>query len=303
MSCERIENRLFLEEVQRSIRTDSIEFEFHGKVYSLNDPFFSEQYLKPFIFLSSHQDPRLGILRLVFKTNRPLFDRFCNGLIQSSNFIVSANLLYRSHLSQHDTCAMLDKLQRKMRQHFLDLPTCPCCLAKVLRRTKKATLSTRQINHIYGIFRNTTLSQHPTWFVAVFKLLQTIWESDLEDIFTLDRLGDPLRQNNQAGIDFRDWMGAFLETPIVMEKYYAGKISLQDQELFLLWTGIALSDTFYKGLLKTRQNLTKEELIMQTWHPSRLFPWCLDLDELKDFHVSQEETRTIYNEFLADQRD
>jgi hypothetical protein len=38
-----------------------------------------------------------------------------------------------------------------------------------------------------------------------------------------------------------------------------------------------------KQSIKARTNLYKEELIQRTWHPSRLFDWCFDLEELKDF--------------------
>lgn len=37
---------------------------------------------------------------------------------------------------------------------------------------------------------------------------------------------------------------------------------------------------------KNRQDIFKEELMARTWHPSRLFTWCFDLDELKEFDDS-----------------
>jgi hypothetical protein len=41
-----------------------------------------------------------------------------------------------------------------------------------------------------------------------------------------------------------------------------------------------------KRSIKEKTNLFKEELVMRTWHPSRLFPWCLDIQELEEFGVS-----------------
>jgi len=41
-----------------------------------------------------------------------------------------------------------------------------------------------------------------------------------------------------------------------------------------------------KQHIKEKTDLYKEELIMRTWHPSRLFPWCLDITELADFGIS-----------------
>lgn len=41
-----------------------------------------------------------------------------------------------------------------------------------------------------------------------------------------------------------------------------------------------------KTSIKQRTDLYKEELVEKTWHPSRLFPWCLDIEELEDFGIS-----------------
>jgi len=38
--------------------------------------------------------------------------------------------------------------------------------------------------------------------------------------------------------------------------------------------------------LKARTNLFKEELIVKTWHPHRLFPWCLDIQDIEDMSVN-----------------
>jgi hypothetical protein len=282
VSCERIENRLFLEAVQRCIRDDTVTFHFHKKDYSLNDPYFPERYLRHTSFLSTHQDPRLSMLLLLYKSNRTLFKNCLRALIQDAGFIVSANLLYRSHLPQQSACGMLELIQREIQQHFTDLPTCPCCMSKKLLHIQKDTINHRIIQHIYRIFQNHTLAQHPTWFVWTFKLLETIWEKDLEDIFTFQRMDLWIRSNNQV-VEFRDWLGAFVETPIVLEKVFTDKITLLDREYIQFVTGQELNPTFYKAILKRRQNLYKEELIMKTWHPKRIFFWCFDLDDLADF--------------------
>lgn len=41
-----------------------------------------------------------------------------------------------------------------------------------------------------------------------------------------------------------------------------------------------------KDSIKQKTDTYKEELVIKTWHPSRLFPWCLDLCELADFGIS-----------------
>ena len=42
-----------------------------------------------------------------------------------------------------------------------------------------------------------------------------------------------------------------------------------------------------KSFIKQRTDTFKEELMKRTWHPSRLFTWCFDLDDLTDFTDTQ----------------
>lgn len=52
---------------------------------------------------------------------------------------------------------------------------------------------------------------------------------------------------------------------------------LREPEVLLL-----MRNQVYKRI-KQETNRYKEDLIIKTWHPDRLFSWCLDLDDLKDF--------------------
>lgn len=51
---------------------------------------------------------------------------------------------------------------------------------------------------------------------------------------------------------------------------------------------VVVTDFFgrIKKSIKEKTNTFKEELMMRTWHPSRLFPWCLDIVELEEFGIS-----------------
>lgn len=285
LSCERIENRLFLEAIQKAIRTGESSFEFHGKSYSLNDPTFPERFLGRFRFISSSQDPRLSLLMICYTKDKKLFQAILKSLIGDSTFITSANLLYRKHLPSQTTCATLQNIQKASRQYFVDMPSCPCCMSRYLPSMKPEALTGRQIDHIYSIFRNRVLSQHPTWFVSIFKLLQTIWEQNMENKIPFQQLNTILVDQNpvEFQIEFRDWMGAFLETPIVIEKILSGKISQENKDYLTLWTGQQVDMPFIKRLQRNRMALWEEDLIIKTWHPSRLMTWCFDIEELKDF--------------------
>lgn len=285
ISCERIENRLFLEAVQKAIREDHTDFEFHGNNYSLQDPTFSDRFMKHVRFLSSPKDPRLSLLTICFSKHPQLFGKLTDLLANDASFITSANLLYRSHLPSRSVCGALYKIQKKFRQHFLDMPSCPSCMARYLLHFKGKDIHQRHISHILSIFRNRVLSQHPTWFVSIFKLLQTIWEQDLEDQISFPILNDILIRQNpvEFQIEFRDWMGAFVETPVVIEKMLSGKISNDNRDFLQLWTGQPINMPFIKRLQRARMAAWEEDLIIKTWHPSRLMTWCFDIEELKDF--------------------
>lgn len=287
-SCNRIENRLFLESVQEAIRSNRSIFTFHEKEYSLDDENFPNKYLRFTVFTPSHQDPRLSLLALTF-SNRPAFALpICKAFVKDSSFLLSANLLYRKHLPQRHTCAILNTIQKQSRQHFVDLPSCPCCMSRVLCRIPKDSLSTRQIHHITTIFGNHILAQHPTWFVYIFRLLQTIWEKDMEDIFHFPYLSRFLEHENPINlqIDLRDWLGAFLETPIVVEKILTNKISVVNKTYLFERTGQQIDLAFLKRFVRAKHYGYREDLMIKTWHPDRLFNWCFDLEEIADFEES-----------------
>lgn len=281
-SCTRIENRLFLDAVQGAIRVNQSVFQFHNKEYSLDDENFPNNYLRFTVFTPSHQDPRLSLLVLTYLNRPESMKSMLKVFLNDSGFLLSANLLYRKHLPQRHTCAILNRIQSQSRQHFLDLPICPCCMSRVLG---KITISPRTIRHITSIFQNQILAQHPTWFVHIFRLLQTIWEQNLEDVFSFPHLIRYLEHENPIHhqIDLREWLGAFLETPIVVEKILTNKISPINKAYLLEQTGQQVNLAFLKRFMRVKHYHYREDLIIRTWHPERFMSWCLDEEELADF--------------------
>lgn len=283
-SCTRIENRLFLEAVQNAIRKNETVFTFHEKEYSLDDVKFPKKYLRFTVFTPSHQDPRLSLLSLTCSKRPQLGKAICEAFIKDSSFLLSASLLYRNHLPQKHTCSMLQQIQRSAKQHFLDLPCCPCCMSKNLSKLKAANLTYHQINHINSIFGNRMLAQHPTWFVHIFGLLQTIWENDMEEIFNFGVLSRYIEQENpiQLQIDLRDWLVTFLETPIVIEKILTKRISEANMAYLVEKTAQNFDLGFLKRVVRSKHYVYRRELIEKTWHPDRVIQWCFDLEDMQD---------------------
>lgn len=72
------------------------------------------------------------------------------------------------------------------------------------------------------------------------------------------------RQANRPETEYPAWMQAYSSHPL------------------LLKTQTTYTREQY-SFLKARWRPYKEEFIAATWTPHRLFPWCLDIEELKDF--------------------
>ena len=149
LSCERIQNRLFLEAAQASIRDGRTLFEFYGKSYSLDDPIFPNRLLANFKFVSSSHDPRLTLLTICYQKAPNLFRSLLKALEKDGTFLTSANLLYRKHLPNSTTCGILNRIQYRFRQRFLDMPTCPCCMSRYLVGMKPENLNQRHVSHLF----------------------------------------------------------------------------------------------------------------------------------------------------------
>jgi hypothetical protein len=84
----------------------------------------------------------------------------------------------------------------------------------------------------------------------------------------------------------KSFLLSFLEQPPMLFVFYTGS---QADYLPLPFREKVVVDQFrahIKQSIKNRTNTYKEELVMRTWHPKRLFPWCLDIQELADFGYS-----------------
>lgn len=51
-----------------------------------------------------------------------------------------------------------------------------------------------------------------------------------------------------------------------------------------------------KNCIKRTTDTYKEDLMIQTWHPRRLFPWCMDIQEWEEFGVSSANCSEVYRE-------
>jgi hypothetical protein len=77
-------------------------------------------------------------------------------------------------------------------------------------------------------------------------------------------------------------------TRLVLEEPFRGRLFCEQDLTFLPLPLreapllLSMRKEIYKRI-KQETNRYKEDLIIKTWHPDRLFSWCFDLDDLKDF--------------------
>jgi hypothetical protein len=86
--------------------------------------------------------------------------------------------------------------------------------------------------------------------------------------------------------DVKRFLLGFLQQPPFLFVFYTNS---QADYLPLPFRDAVVVNEFraqIKGSIKNRTNLYKEELMMRTWHPKRLFSWCFDIQELADFGYS-----------------
>ena len=81
----------------------------------------------------------------------------------------------------------------------------------------------------------------------------------------------------------------FFQEPPMLYVFFQ---KLQNDFLPLPLRDAIVVEDFYRQIklsIKEKTDAYKEELVMKTWHPSRLFPWCFDIQELEDFGISSRD--------------
>jgi hypothetical protein len=86
--------------------------------------------------------------------------------------------------------------------------------------------------------------------------------------------------------DVKSFVLGFFQQPLLLSIFFEQK---QNEFLPLPLRDERTVQEFRREIKRSIKNKTdtyKEELMIRTWHPKRLFPWCLDIDELADFGFS-----------------
>ena len=227
-----------------------------------------------------HQDSLLNALAKLCEQEYAFFPKVYEILASSSFEVALAHGIY-THKPSSRCKLYLYAFKQMKKNHQLvhtDLPwKCWPCLTKILR-TKSIHAYRPFIN---GLIRN--IAQEP----------QTVPEYIVDILVTLNLLGKDhavrlVFDNYRRAVSNEDiaknLLAEFLGKPCMIDKLFQN--TCVDYIPFE-WQ----SDTFMGFLrkkalssVKAHNYVFKEDLMIKTWAPHRLFAWCLDLDDLNDFN-------------------
>lgn len=245
----------------------------------LNETEFLQELLHP-----AREQALLHLLSALFQENKIQFKRVVERLKEKTVFAILLTKRIQTHVPG-PRC--------KMYQQFLDDPDCfqgqtlcwNCwsCVTWCLKRNHP---------HLLPIFLKSFLSQlqkltfevytnnGPRTFVDFMVTLFLMEKHHILRIF-IDHCFHrfPLE-------DCKSLLLFFFQEPCMLFVFYQ---KVQSDYLPLPLRDDVVVNEFRKSIkdsIKKKTDTFKEELVMRTWHPSRLFPWCLDIQELEEFGIS-----------------
>jgi hypothetical protein len=228
-----------------------------------------------------HYPSLLHFLLKLLEVNPGLFAQFKKTLT-SSTFL---NKVYRDvyHHTESCRCKLYQRfLQEKVfdREIFTtDLPWhCWNCLAWIARHKHfKRKWSLKMTNGLAQLKMTDAIKHKKHILDIIISLLLVKKEHAARILF--HKYTNCL-QDEDKSVDF---LIEIYADPALIHKVFT---SNQQELVPSTWDRDELEKIMRKKVLKhvkKRNWVFKEDLMIKTWHPDRLFPWCLDIEELKDF--------------------
>ena len=292
VSCTKIVNRHFLVETMRYLETNQTTGHIYllGSAIDITDfrrllSIFERIELTP-----GFKDPRLTFLFMVEARMPQNFKEVSQAFLKQNGFITSLLLYYKQHLphivQSTLVCRTLWKLFKISGMDPQSFPVCPHCFARVAetyyrrQNLRQGEIPTKfmEILRFYVVGRQSVL-----WKEGIQRCLEILWmEKKVNDLNWL-MIGDALQQAIPDQVEFSNMIKKSLKVPMCLEYITKNELKPEIKLLFEIWSGETLNQTYIKKVLKQRCNIYKEDLMIKTWHTSRLFKWCFDLDELAEF--------------------
>ncbi len=256
----------------------------------LNDSHFLHELLHP-----AREQALMNLLSALFKENKIQFHRLIDNLKRKSVFSILLTKRIQAH-APGPRCAMYRQFLKDT-ELYKGMTLCWNCWSCVVWTLKQKNeylmdLFTKsflfQLQHLsLDVYR----ANSPRVFVDFMVHLHLLQKEHILRIF-LDHCfhAFPLE-------DFKSMLFSFFIEPCMLFLFFE---NLQGDYLPLPLRDQIVVDEFRRRIkqhIKQKTDTYKEELIIKTWHPSRLFPWCLDIVELEEFGVSSADRSLGYYGF------
>lgn len=237
---------------------------------------------------------RLYHILLLLKTNRTqIYDEY----IQNPKFLSSFISVIQTHRLSHEnrlSCKLVCELAGK---DVKRIPRqCPHCLYYLWNKNlENREYYTAFTNYLRSYETKSSRFLHPLPIFTQY-IHHSLDKGEVGNAQTVYQLVLSHLQNDQQS--FLDYLQDFLLeegdtlsalialNPQLLEKY---RPHLIQQDTF--WTSVILpAQRQWKQMLKAKCDAYKEDLMIKTCHPRRLFNWILDIEELKDFSEPFDES-------------
>ncbi len=240
-----------------------------------NNRMFLQDLLHP-----AREQALLNVLSCLFTHNKIQMDLLCQKLSVFSVFPILITKRIQAH-QPGPRCAMYRSFLLNEQIFISDVFCWKCysCIAWLLRQRNRRLIDKYTKNFWY--ISRLTFTQFsevgPPTFADLFVSLYLLKKEHYLRI-----LSDHMFHHFPLE-DYKSFLVLFFQQPAVIDLFFGPKrneflpLPLQEKEV------VKDFEKKIKLGIKRRSHIFKEELVMRTWHPSRLFTWCLDIEDLKDF--------------------
>lgn len=237
-----------------------------------------------------HMHTLLNLLLSLCQQQNSSYKTLYSTFIKYSSFQEKLNLDIASHLSSVNCSFYRYHMKQKQKgssteKRIADLPIrCWSCLAWILRQ--------KNCLGLYDAYIRYLLTSRVSFFnhYTISSLIDIMISLELKGKGHSARtLFERYRQHIKDDIKTKEVLHLFLSQPPLIHEIF-NKTSIEYYPY--VWQKEKWKEGLQKDVLKNvrkRNWIFKEELIMRAWAPHRLFRWCFDIEDLKDFDNPLEE--------------
>ncbi len=240
---------------------------------------------------------RLYHLMMLLRThNKQIYHAF----LQDQSLVPSFIRILQSHRPSNDNSASCKMICDLAIYDLHQIPRqCPVCLFNLLKRNRNSReYYSAFTNYLRDYHLKSYQFPHPQIIMKDY-IRMSIQRTDPNRQYAFSAMYEYFRRQNPTTMDMRfnqflqdflmedcDTFGALLNTNMTILQEYRPEWMNEFEFLMLIVEPARLQ---WKQTMRVRCDTYKEDLIIKTCHPRRLFKWIFDIEDLKDFEPYDEE--------------